>query len=50
VTGTGGGVPAGCECWDRAGTPGAEINEDDYSAFLNCHQGSVVVADTACDD
>lgn len=54
VTGVSGGVPAGCECFDRSGpnpgVPDGNISQDDLPAFRNCASGADVPADDTCDD
>ena len=47
-TGLGGGVPAGCQCFDRDANN--RIDEDDYIAFEDCASGPDVAADVSCDD
>jgi hypothetical protein len=36
-TGTNGGVPSGCECWNRDWDN--DVDGDDYTAFNNCWTG-----------
>jgi hypothetical protein len=48
VTGVGGGVPAGCECFDHDNDD--DIDNIDFNAFAACTSGSTVPADPACDD
>jgi len=52
VTGIGGGVPAGCECFDRDsnGAGDGDIDQDDWGAFEDCASGPAIVADDTCDD
>jgi hypothetical protein len=39
-TGAGGGVPEGCECWDRdGGTGDNDVDANDFTAFSNCWTG-----------
>jgi len=50
-TGSGGGVPDGCECFNHntvADEP--DIDEDDWGAFEDCASGPDVPADPSCDD
>jgi len=53
-TGPGGGVPVGCECFDRpdalGNPPDDDIDEDDFGAFENCASGPSIPADITCDD
>jgi hypothetical protein len=46
-TGAAGGVPAGCECFDRdsAGAGDGDIDEDDWDAFQLCATGPEVLLD-----
>jgi hypothetical protein len=48
-TGTGGGVPEGCVCFDRAND--SDIDDDDFSEFQKCASGPnvSVVGDPDCD-
>ncbi len=39
-TGPGGGVPAGCSCFDRSFSDPSGIDTDDFVAFENCATGS----------
>jgi len=54
-TGTGGGVPTGCKCWDRdGGTGDNDVDGDDFTAFNKCwtgpnvHYDDVVPPPTGC--
>ncbi len=41
-TGSAGGVPAGCECFNRDAVPDNDIDGDDFVAFTNCVSGPSV--------
>ncbi len=47
VTGGGGGVPAGCACFNADGDDDIDVN--DYGFWLNCASGADVPAETSCD-
>ncbi len=47
-TGPGGGVPAGCGCFNRDADN--DIDEDDLTAFEECASGPAIRADETCDD
>ena len=50
-TGPGGGVLAGCECFDQhEGEDGPDVDEDDWALFEACASGPDVPADETCDD
>jgi hypothetical protein len=44
-TGPGGGVPPGCECWDRE--PDSDVDADDFTAFNDCWTGPNVLYSVA---
>jgi hypothetical protein len=46
-TGPGGGVLAGCACFNRDADN--DVDEDDYGAFEDCASGPEVPASTLCD-
>ena len=49
-TGSSGGVPLGCECFDQhTGVDDPDIDEDDWAEFEGCASGPDVPADPACD-
>jgi len=49
-TGPGGGVPEGCECFDREPAGGdGDIDVLDLTAFENCASGPGIPADKNCD-
>jgi len=47
-TGTGGGVPDNCDCFNRDGDD--DVDSTDYGKFENCASGPAVPADITCDD
>ncbi|UCD30049.1 MAG: hypothetical protein JSV03_06120 [Planctomycetota bacterium] len=54
-TGSGGGIPTNCLCFDKVGdglgtSPDGDIDQDDYEAFQLCASGPTIPANTACDD
>jgi hypothetical protein len=47
-TGTGGGIPGGCYCFDHDAS--GSIESDDFTAFENCATGPGIPASRTCDD
>ncbi len=45
-TGPGGGVPAGCSCFDRYVSGPSGIDTDDFIAFQNCVTGATILFDS----
>jgi len=51
-SGEDGGVPAGCDCFDRDnnGVGDGDVDDQDLEAFEACASGPGILADTTCDD
>jgi len=50
-TGSGGGVPEGCNCFDKDPLGGdGDIDSLDFGVFENCASGPAIPADPGCDD
>ena len=46
-TGVGGGVPTGCECFNRASSTPEGIDADDFAEFAKCWTGPNVLYSVA---